>query len=100
MPNRYLETELRIIDRTSDKINLCKWNVKDEWPKTNEAVICAISLFPETKTLVFKANPLNPAAIENTKIPILLRDDPEILLDKSTKQKPGYSSIIIIHNLL
>ena len=60
----------------------------------NEASICAISLFPETQTLVFKSNPLNPNANENTQIPILLNDDPEVFFDETTKQTPGYSSIV------
>ena len=63
-------------------------------------MICTISLFPETKTLVFKSNPLNPTAVENTAIPILLKDDPEIFFDESTTQTPGYSSIVIAHNVV
>ena len=98
-PNRYLETQLRIIERLSDKIRLCKWRAtpfSEEFPrKSNEAVICAISVFPPTKTLVFKSNPLNPNA--NPDLPILLNDDPEIILDETTQQKRGYSGTFIIY---
>ena len=82
----------------SDKATLCKWNLADEFLKRIEANICAISLFPETKTLVFRSNPLNPNAMENIGIPILVKEEPEIFFDQSTQQTPGYSSTIKIRS--
>ena len=91
-----METELRIIERISDQEKLCKSDPKifaEEWK--NEAVICAIPVFPPTKTLIFKSNPLNLNG--NPDLPVLLNDDPEIKLDKTTHQKQGYSSNLIVY---
>ena len=92
-----METELRIIERISDQVKLCKWDPEIfavEWK--NEAVICSIPVFPPTKTLVFKSNPLNLNA--NPDLPVLLNDDPEIILDETTRQRKGYSSNLIIYD--
>ena len=83
----------------SDKIKLCKWDPIHigfgEVPNpSNEAVMCTLSKFPETNTMIFKADPLNPNA--DIDLPILLKDDPEIVPDKTTEAKRGYSSTIII----
>ena len=96
---QYSETELRVIERMSDKIKLCKWDPIHigfgEVPNpSNEAVMCTLSKFPETNTMIFKADPLNPNA--DIDLPILLKDDPEIVPDKTTEAKRGYSSTIII----
>ena len=45
--------------------------------------------------MVFKSNRLNPNA--NPDLPVLLNDDPEIKLDKTTHQKQGYSSNLIVY---
>ena len=92
-----METELRIIERISDQVKLCKWDPKIfsvEWK--NEAVICLVPVFPQTKTMVFKSNPLNLNA--NPDLPVLLNDDPEIILDDTTHRKGGYSSNLTAHD--
>ena len=92
-----METELRIIERIPDQVKLCKWDpiiYAKEWK--NEAVICSIPVFPQTKTMVFKSNRLNPNA--NPDLPVLLNDDPEIILDDTTHQKAGYSSNLIVYH--
>ena len=83
----------------SDKIKLCKWDPIHigfgEMPNpSNEAVMCTLSKFPETNTVIFKADPLNTNA--DIDLLILLKDDPEIMPDKTTEAKRGYSSTIII----
>ena len=74
----------------SDKIRLCKWSAAF----VNEAVLCTLYKFPETKTMIFKADPSNPNA--DVDLPILLKDDPDIKPDKTTEKKRGYSGKIVI----
>ena len=90
---------MRVIERMADKMKLCKWDpihiAFGEVPNpSNEAVICTLSKFPETKTMIFKSDPSNPNA--NVNLPVLLKDDPKIEPDKTTDAKRGYSSMIII----
>ena len=87
---------MRLIERKSDKRKLCKWSKH----VINEATLCTLSTFPETETMIFKADPSNPNADKD--LPILLKDDkdnfvdPDIKPDKTTEQKRGYSGEIIM----
>ena len=74
----------------SDKMKLCKWGVEEIPIPSNEAVICTLSTFPETKTIVFISNPENPNT--DSDFPILSKEDPQIIFDPTTKEKRGYSS--------
>ena len=81
----------------SDQIKLCKWHpIVLLQELKNEAVICAVPVFPPTKTMVFKSNPLNFNA--NPDLPVLLNDDPEIILDETTNHKQGYSSNLFVYH--
>ena len=81
---------MRVIERMSDKMKLCKWSAI----YVDEDVLCTLSKFPETDTMIFKADPSNPNA--DVDLPILLRDDPDIQPDKTTEKKRGYSGKIIL----
>ena len=86
---------MRLIERKSDKRKLCKWSKH----VINEATLCTLSTFPETETMIFKADPSNPNADKD--LPILLKDDdkdadPDIKPDKTTEKKRGYSGEIIM----
>ena len=85
-----------MIERKTDKKKLCGWGPSNiglsETPDpSNEAVICTLSLFPETKTMIFQSDPANPNA--DLDLPILLKDDPKIIFDPTSKEKRGYSSM-------
>ena len=80
----------------SDKMRLCKWGLHEIPIPSNEAVICTLSMFPETKSIVLTSNQLDPNA--NFKLPILSKDDPPIFPDPTTKEKRGYSSMNDISN--
>ena len=86
---------MRLIERKSDKRKLCKWSKY----VINEATLCTLSTFPETETMIFKADPSNPNADKD--LPIFLKDedgedvDPDIKPDKTTEKKRGYSSKIL-----
>ena len=87
---------MRLIERKSDKRKLCKWSKY----VINEATLCTLSTFPETETMIFKADPLNPNADKD--LPIFLKDDkdnfvdPDVKPDKTTEKKRGYSGEIIM----
>ena len=74
-------------------MKLCKWN-KEFTVSADETILCTLSKFPETNTMIFKADPSNPNA--DVDLPILLRDDPDIKPDKTTEKKRGYSGKVII----
>ena len=75
----------------SDKMRLCKWGLHEIPIPSNEAVICTLSVFPETKSVVLISNKIDPNT--NFKLPILSKDDPPIVPDPTTKEKRGYSSM-------
>ena len=86
---------MRLIERKSDKRKLCKWSKY----VINEANLCTLSTFPETETMIFKADPSNPNADKD--LPILLKEDPDVKPDKATEElilenKRGYSGEIIM----
>ena len=89
---------MRVVERSTDMIACPKPVIPII--ETHDAMICILSLFPETKTLVFNHNPQN--INDNPDLPVLLNDDPEIFLDKPTKTIPsrGNSSIKVIYNLI
>ena len=79
----------------SDKKRLCKWGLHEIPIPSNEAVICTLSVFPETKSVVLTSNQLEPNT--NFKLPILSKDDPPIVPDPTTKEKRGYSSMKMMY---
>ena len=79
----------------SDKKRLCKWGLHEIPIPSNEAVICTLSVFPETKSVVLTSNQLDPNT--NFKLPILSKDDPPIVPDPTTKEKRGYSSMKLMY---
>ena len=84
MPNEYLETEMRLIDKSSDQLRLCGW--AKEMQNLNEAQICAVPTYHETKTLVFKED-----LTAERSLPVLVKDDPEIESDPIIIPRKGYT---------
>ena len=78
----YLETRMKVIERKSDKKKLCKWEQKYK-ARDMKAALCLLSIFPGTRTLVFKKNPTKPDVNLNEMV--------FIKGDKSTKETRGYS---------
>ena len=86
MPNEYLETKMRLIDKLSDQLKLCGLSKKMQ--NQNEAQTCAVPTYHRTKTLVFKED-LTAAS----SLPVLVKDDPETESDLVAIPTKGYTGI-------
>ena len=77
---------MRLIDKASDQLTICEWNKGME--NDNEAQICAVPLYPTTKSLIFKKNP-NAKGSD----PVFVKDDPRIVYDdrKMPKLEKSYT---------
>ena len=84
MPNEYLETKLRLIEKSSDQLNLCGW--PKDFQNLNEAQICAAPTYHESKTLVFKED-----LTAKSSLPVLLKDDPKRELNPIIMPSKGYT---------
>ena len=58
---------MRIVEKSSAKKKQCGWK-KKEFQSEGKYILCMLPIFPETTTLVFKANPRNPDANLNDMI--------------------------------
>ena len=76
---------MHIIEKSSDQKTLCGWTKKMQ-RKFNNAHICAIPTYPNTKTLVFKED-----FRAKGDLPIFVKDDPTIEPEDFTTPKSGYS---------
>ena len=84
MPNEYLETKMRLIEKSSDQFRLCGW--PEDFQNLNEAQICAVPTYHKSKTLVFKED-----LIAKSSLPVLMKDDPESELDPIIIPRRGYT---------
>ena len=77
---------MRLIDEASDLLNICGWNKGME--KENEAKICAVPLYPTTKSLIFKKDPAAKRGF-----PVFVKDDPKIIYNhiKTPKLEKSYT---------
>ena len=65
---------MRLIDKSSDQLTICEWVKGME--KDNEAKICAVPLYPTTRSLIFKLDPTSKSSV-----PVFVKDDPRIVYD-------------------
>ena len=65
---------MRIIDKASDQLTICGWS--KGMLNDNEAQICAVPLYPTTKSLIFKIDPTAKRSV-----PVFVKDDPRIVND-------------------
>ena len=75
LTNKYLATEMRLVDKASDQLTICGWNKGlriINYPY--EAKICAVPLYPPTRSLIFKIDPTAKRSV-----PVFVKDDPEIV---------------------
>ena len=63
---------MRLVDKSSDQLTICEWNKGME--NDNEAKICAVPLYPPTKSLIFKKDPTAKSSV-----PVFVNEDPEIV---------------------
>ena len=76
---------MHIIEKSSEQKTLCGWTKKMQ-RKFNNAHICAIPTYPDTKTLIFKED-----FRAKGDFPIFVKDDPTIEAVDFTTPKRGYS---------
>ena len=55
--DEYLETNMKVVEKASDKQRLCKWTQQFS-SGDMKASLCLLPLLPATNTLVFKVDPI------------------------------------------
>ena len=77
---------MRLVDKSSDQLTICEWNKGME--NDNEAKICAVPLYPTTKSLIFKKDPAAKRGF-----PVFVKDDPKIIYNhiKTPKLEKSYT---------
>ena len=74
---------MRLVEKSSDQFTLCGWR-KYFQNLLHKATICAVGMYPTSKTLVFKSDP----AAESS-LPVFVNDDPEVIFNEIGTPKKG-----------
>ena len=74
---------MRLIETSLDQFTLCGWS-KLLQSLLHKETICAVGMYPESITLVFKNN---PAVVSS--IPVFVNDDPLVILNEIGTPKSG-----------
>ena len=74
---------MRLVEKSSDQFTLCGWSklLQSLLPKET---ICAVGMYPESKTLVFKND---PAVVSS--LPVFVNDDPQVIFNEIRTPKSG-----------
>ena len=67
---------MRLVDKSSDQFSTCGWD-KSFHSLLHEETICAVGMYPESKTVVFKRD---PAVVSS--LPVFVKDDPEVIFNE------------------
>ena len=68
---------MRLVDKSWERWTICEYPIfEGSWIRAylNGAEICAVPIYPTTKSLVFKIDPTAKRSV-----PVFVKDDPEIV---------------------
>ena len=74
---------MRLVDKSSDQFSTCGWDKSIHF-LLHEETICAVGMYPESKTVVFKRD---PAVVSS--LPVFVKDDPEVIFNEMGTPESG-----------
>ena len=74
---------MRLVEESLDQFTSCGWS-KLFQSLIHKETICAVGMYPESKTVVFK---IDPSVVSS--LPVFVKDDPQVISNKIGTPKSG-----------